>query len=166
LAKDEETKKTILLSYFDDIIEKDVVERYKIRKKEKIKLLAKFYLSNISSTITFSSLEELLHMNSVTIEKFSSMLEESFLILFTKVLHPSVKKQEKVARKVYSIDVGISNAIGFRIEEIIGKLMENIVAIELKRRNSTRKFTIGKNMERPKGKKLILFLEKILTLKN
>jgi predicted AAA+ superfamily ATPase len=34
LAKDEETKKTILLSYFDDIIEKDVVERYKIRKIE------------------------------------------------------------------------------------------------------------------------------------
>jgi|YelNatPaOPRAMG01_1025707.scaffolds.fasta_scaffold28309_2 predicted AAA+ superfamily ATPase len=154
LAKDEETKKTILLSYFDDIIEKDVVERYKIRKREKIKLLAKFYLSNISSPITFSSLEELLHMNSVTIENFSSMLEESFLIFFTKVFHPSVKKQEKVARKVYSIDVGISNAIGFRIEESIGKLMENIVAIELKRRNSTSEIYYWKEYGKAEGKEV------------
>jgi predicted AAA+ superfamily ATPase len=134
LTKDEEVKRTILLTYFDDIIEKDVVERYKIRKTEKLKMLAKFYLSNISSPTTFSSLEQFLNMNSVTIEKFSYLLEEAFLIFFAKIFHPSVKKQEKVARKVYCIDVGLSNAIGFKIEESIGKLMENVVAIELKRR--------------------------------
>jgi predicted AAA+ superfamily ATPase len=36
--------------------------------------------------------------------------------------------------KVYSIDTGISNAIGFRFMENFGKLMENLVAIELQRR--------------------------------
>ena len=113
LTKDEEVKRTILLTYFDDIIEKDVVERYKIRKTEKLKMLAKFYLSNISSPTTFSSLEQFLNMNSVTIEKFSYLLEEAFIIFFAKIFHLSVKKQEKVARKVYSIDVGLSNAIGF-----------------------------------------------------
>jgi hypothetical protein len=48
--------------------------------------------------------------------------------------HPSLKKQEKAPRKVYSIDTGLSNVVGFRLFETKGKLMENLVAIELKRR--------------------------------
>jgi predicted AAA+ superfamily ATPase len=154
LTKDEEVKRTILLTYFDDIIEKDVVERYKIRKTEKLKMLAKFYLSNISSPTTFSSLEQFLNMNSVTIEKFSYLLEEAFLIFFAKIFHPSVKKQEKVARKVYCIDVGLSNAIGFKIEESIGKLMENIVAIELKRRNPLLEIYYWKEYGKAEGKEV------------
>ncbi len=154
LTKDEETKKAILLTYFDDIIEKDVVERYKIRKTEKLKMLAKFYISNISSPITFSSLEQFLNTNSVTIEKFSYLLEEAFLIFFIKIFNPLVKKQEKVSRKVYSIDVGLSNAIGFKIEESIGKLMENIVAIELKRRNPLLEIYYWKEYGKAEGKEV------------
>jgi predicted AAA+ superfamily ATPase len=154
LTKDEEVKRTILLTYFDDIIEKDVVERYKIRKTEKLKMLAKFFLSNISSPTTFSSLEQFLNMNSVTIEKFSYLLEEAFLIFFAKIFHPSVKKQEKVARKVYCIDVGLSNAIGFKIEESIGKLMENVVAIELKRRNPLLEIYYWKEYGKAEGKEV------------
>jgi len=154
LTKDEEVKRTILLTYFDDIIEKDVVERYKIRKTEKLKMLAKFYLSNISSPTTFSSLEQFLNMNSVTIEKFSYLLEEAFLIFFAKIFHPSVKKQEKVARKVYCIDVGLSNAIGFKIEESINKLMENVVAIELKRRNPLLEIYYWKEYGKAEGKEV------------
>jgi predicted AAA+ superfamily ATPase len=154
LTKDEEVKRTILLTYFDDIIEKDVVERYKIRKTEKLKMLAKFYLSNISSPTTFSSLEQFLNMNSVTIEKFYYLLEEAFLIFFAKIFHPSVKKQEKVARKVYCIDVGLSNAIGFKIEESIGKLMENVVAIELKRRNPLLEIYYWKEYGKAEGKEV------------
>ena len=84
LAKNEEIKKEILLTYFEDIIEKDVVERYKIRSKEKLKVLAKFYLSNISSPITFSSLKNFLNINTVSIENFSLYLEEAFLIFLLK----------------------------------------------------------------------------------
>ncbi|NAZ25929.1 MAG: AAA family ATPase [Nanoarchaeota archaeon] len=134
LSKDDEIKKKILLQYFDDIIEKDIIFRYNIREKEKIKILAKFYLSNISSLTTFSSLEDFLKINKLTIERFSNYMAESFLIFFVKMYHPSLKKQEKAPRKVYSIDTGLSNAVGFRLFETKGKLMENLVAIELKRR--------------------------------
>lgn len=47
-----------------------------------------------------------------------------------------MKEQEKARRKVYSIDSGLSNAIGFRFTKNSGKLMENIVAIQLKIRQS------------------------------
>jgi len=165
LTKDEELKKTILLTYFDDIIDKDVVERYKIRKSEKLKALAKFYLSNISSPITFSSLEQFIKTNPVTIEKFSTLLEEAFLIFFTKIFHPSVKKQEKAARKVYSIDTGLCNAVGFKIEESIGKLMENAVAIELKRRNPILEIYYWKEYGRAEGKEVDFVLREGFNVK-
>ena len=165
LAKDEEVKKNILLTYFDDIISKDVAERYKIREVEKLRTLAKFYLSNISSPITFSSLEDLVKINSVTIERFSSFLEEAFLIFFTKIFHPSVKKQEKVARKVYSIDVGLSNVVGFRLEESIGKLMENVVAIELKRRDPFSQFYYWKEYGKAEGDEVDFVIRENFTTK-
>ena len=47
-----------------------------------------------------------------------------------------MKGQEKAQRKVYTIDSGLSNTIGFRFTKNYGKLMENIVALELKRRQT------------------------------
>jgi len=135
VSDSKDLKKEILQNYFEDIIAKDIVERYKIKKIEKLKLLAKFYLTNISSLITFNSLEKLLNINADTIESFSKYLEEVGMVFFLSLFHPSLKKQEKAPRKVFSIDTGLSNSIGFRISENFGKIMENCVAIELLRKS-------------------------------
>lgn len=45
-----------------------------------------------------------------------------------------VKEQEKSPRKIYSIDTGLCNSLGFKFSENIGRLAENIVFLELKRR--------------------------------
>jgi len=50
-----------------------------------------------------------------------------------------------------SIDTGLSNVVGFRLFETKGKLIENLVAIELKMREKN--FIIGKNMENRKNRK-------------
>lgn len=128
-----EVKKEILLNYFTDIITKDIVERYEVRKIDELKTLAKFYLTNVSRYITFSSLQDFLKISSDTIQKFSLYLEEVFIIFFSKMFHPSLKKQEKAPRKVYCIDTGLCNAIGFKLNVNYGSLMENLVAIKLKR---------------------------------
>ncbi|MGQ9691676.1 MAG: DUF4143 domain-containing protein, partial [Thermoproteota archaeon] len=59
------------------------------------------------------------------------------VLFFVSRFSPTLKEQERAARKVYSIDTGISNAVGFKIFENYGKTMENIVAVELLRRFST-----------------------------
>jgi len=163
LSKDEEVKKQILLNYFGDIIEKDIIERYKIREGEKLRALARFYFSNISSPITFSSLKDFLNINTVTIDKFSNCMEESFLIFFVKMFHPSLKKQEKAARKVYSIDSGLANVVGFKLFETVGKLMENSVAIELKRRN--REFYYWKEYGKSEGQEVDFIIRENFNVK-
>ena len=127
-------KKEILLAYFEDILNKDLVRRYKIRKSEKLKALIKFYLSNPSSLITFSSLEKSLEISADTIEKFSNYFQASYLIFFLKRFSFKVKEQEKSPRKVYAIDTGLANTIGFRFSQNLGKLAENVVFLELKRK--------------------------------
>ena len=135
-------KKQLALTYFDDILTKDIERRYKLKKSEKLRALARFYLTNISNTITFNSLKKSLDTTTNTIEKFSSYLEEAGMIFFVKRFSFKVKEQEKSARKVYSIDVGLANAIGFKFSSDIGKIAENMVAIELKRKE-----TLDTNME-------------------
>ena len=126
-------KKQLLLTYFDDILTKDIEKRYNLRRGEKLRVLAKFYLTNISSTITFNSLKRFLGTTTNTIEKYSSYLEEANIIFFVKRFSFKVKNQEKSPRKVYSVDVGLANAVGFRVSENLGRVAENIVAIELKK---------------------------------
>lgn len=135
------SKKELLLSYLDDLLEKDLVKRYKIRKVEKLKSLVKFYLSNISSLTTFSSIEKFLNLSSDTVEKFSSYLENIYLLFFLKRFSYKVKEQEKSPRKVYAVDTGLINQVGFRFSENFGRLAENIVFLHLLRKKLVEKQT-------------------------
>lgn len=126
-----ENKKEILLTYFDDLIEKDLIRRYKIRKGEKLKELLRFYFSNISSPITFGSAEKFLGISADTIQKFSSAMENSYLLFFNKRFSFKVKEQEQSPRKIYAIDPGLANVVGFKFSENLGKTAENAVYLEL-----------------------------------
>ncbi len=131
-----EQKKEILLHYFEDLINKDLLRRFKIRKEQALKSLIKFYLSNVATLTTFNSIEKFLQLSGDTIDKFSGYLEQAYLVFFLKRFSFKVKEQEKNPKKVYAIDTGLSNAIGFRFSENIGRLAENLVFLELKRRQS------------------------------
>jgi hypothetical protein len=131
-----EHKKEILLNYFEDLVNKDLLRRFSIRKPQELRALARFYLSNVASLTTFGSLAKSLKISASTIEKFSGYLEQVYLVSFLKRFSFKVREQEKSPRKVYSIDTGLSNAVGFRFSENLGRLAENIVFLELKRRQS------------------------------
>lgn len=124
-------KRQILQNYYNDILTRDIAERFKIKEIDKLKALAKYYLTNISNTISFSSVKKFLNMPLRTVERFSYYLESCFLIFFVKVFSKSIKRQEKVPRKVYCIDCGIPNVMGLRFSENLGRLAENLVFLEL-----------------------------------
>ena len=129
-------KKEILLSYFEDLVTKDLLRRFKVKKSMELKSLVKYYLSNTSNLTTFSSTEKYLKLTASTIEKFSGYFEDVYLAFFLKRFSFTVKGQEKSPRKVYAIDTGLCNTICFRFSENIGRLVENIVFLELQRRQA------------------------------
>ncbi|PIP16773.1 MAG: ATPase [bacterium (Candidatus Ratteibacteria) CG23_combo_of_CG06-09_8_20_14_all_48_7] len=136
LNQNPEFKIRVNRSYYEDIINKDIIQRFRIKKIEQMRALARFYLTNISSLMNFHKAGEFIKTPVETIRRFSSYLEAANLVFFIKRFSFSVKEQENSPRKVYSIDTGISNSIGFRFSYNWGKLLENVVAIELKRRQS------------------------------
>jgi predicted AAA+ superfamily ATPase len=141
-------KEELLLSYFDTILIKDVANRYRIRNQDRLRFLAKFYLTNVSSQITFNSISNSTKegktkgMPVKTVQRFSEYLASSYLFFFVKRFSFSVKEQENSPRKVYSIDNGFVGVIGFNFTEIRGRLLENLVACEL-----LRKTNMGRNTE-------------------
>ncbi|MEW6607158.1 MAG: ATP-binding protein [bacterium] len=129
-------KKDILLRYYEDVLNKDLIKRFNIRRKEAIKSLAKYYLTNISNLITFNSIEKYLNLSADTIEKFSTYFEDAYILFFLKRFSFKVKEQDKSPKKVYSIDTGLANTIGFRTSENSGRLLENITFLKLKEKMS------------------------------
>ncbi len=136
LIDEPDIKKKILIDYYETIINRDIIRRYKVREIEKLRNLAKYYLTNISSTITYRKAGNFLEIPTETVSRFSEYLKTAKLIYFVDKFSFSIKEQSRSPKKVYSIDTGLSNAIGFRFRENYGRLMENVVAIELFRKIS------------------------------
>ncbi len=124
----------LLSSYFETIILKDVAERYKVKEIANLRKLAVYYLTNIAGRITYNSIKEFLHLPLNSIERYSYYFEEVYLIDFVPCFSYSLKSQEKLPRKVYCVDTGLAEIVGFRFMDNHGKFMENLVFVELKRR--------------------------------
>ncbi len=136
LIDDEEIKGKIIAEYYETIINRDIIQRYKIREIEKLKILTKYYITNISSPITFRSISKFIKIPTETISRFSEYLENAKMLFLVKKFSFSLKEQENSPRKIYCIDNGFFTSMGFQFRENLGKLMENAVAIELQRRKS------------------------------
>jgi predicted AAA+ superfamily ATPase len=127
-------KEELLREYFRDIIVKDIIKRFKIREISKIEDLAKFYLTNIGNPISFNKVKNYLKLSLDTTERFSKYLEIARLCFFLPKFSFSLKSQILSPKKVYSIDSGLSNTIGFRFSENLGQTLENIAFLEFQRK--------------------------------
>jgi len=96
-----EEKKEILTNYFEDIIAKDVAERHRIKKVEKLRGLAQFYLANVSSLASFRKIKEFLGLSLDSVERFSFYLEEAYLLFLKTKFAYSLKEQEINPRRIY-----------------------------------------------------------------
>ncbi len=129
--------RSFLAENYKDIIERDVIQRYNIKYRGVLRELARYYVSNSAMKVSFNKLRNILGVKSVqTIKNYSHYLSNAYLIFLIEKYSPKLKTQYISPKKVYCVDNGIINTIGFKISQNIGNLMENLVAIELLRRKS------------------------------
>ncbi len=120
---------------YESIIYRDIVARYKLTNAPTLKKLVFFLASNCSKETTYNALRKFLGLGSVTtVSDYCGYLENSYLCFFVNRYHASVKVQSQSPKKVYFIDHALAKTIGFHFSEDHGRLLENIVFIELKRR--------------------------------
>jgi len=135
LTKDELLQKELLTQYFNDILTRDIVNRYKVKDEDKLENLALFYSTNFTGKYSFNRIKKVIdfHLSLDSIQRFSKYLKDAFLIDFLPRFSYSLKNQMQTGRKVYFIDNGMHNSIAFKFSKDKGKLLENAVFHHLKR---------------------------------
>jgi len=127
---------TLLEQYFKDIIYRDIIARYSTRNIKEIKEMTLFLASNIGTVQSYKNLKEIIGVKSLnTIKNYLEILENVFLFFRVELFAYSVKKQIYNPSKIYSVDSALSNSVAFKFSENIGHIYENLVFMELKRRN-------------------------------
>ncbi len=134
LIDDRDLKNAELKSYFDSILLRDIVARYKLDNFEVLEKLSILLLSNIANLISNNKLKNILNVSYETIDKYIEYLKNAFLVYTVSKFDWSVKKQLVAPKKIYSIDTGLSRRISFEVGKRRGDLLENLVFLELKRR--------------------------------
>ena len=128
-------KNRILTSYYDTILIKDIALRHKIRNIPKLQDLSRFFLTNISKIISMNKIKDVLGVSLETIQRFSEYLENSYLLCFLPKFDYSYAKQVANPKKIYCLDSGLRNNAAFQFSKDYGRLLENLVYIELRKRN-------------------------------
>jgi len=127
--------KAYLKSLYESIIYRDIIVRYKLANETALKELVLFSASNVGKEISFNSLKQMTGLKSASsIKEYFAYLENSYLLFLLPKFDYSLKKQIYTAKKVYMIDPGFAGTVAFRTSEDRGRLLENVVYLELKRR--------------------------------
>lgn len=127
--------KNYLSTLFDSILLKDILKRFRVRQTQQLYDLSNFLLSNYTNLLSFNQIKEALDFNSVaTVQKFIGYLEETYLFQrITRYSH-KIKQHQKSPHKIYIIDNGFIKARSFELSPNYGRLLENLVFVELLRR--------------------------------
>ena len=129
-----EDDRRLLQENYENIIYRDIIKRFNRNLEKPIKEVSLFLLSNISKESSIRAISKTIHVKNLsTIKSILETFENSFLFFFVNKFDFSVKKQIQNPRKVYCIDTGFSIHGGFSVSEDKGRVLENIVFLQLKR---------------------------------
>lgn len=129
----EEYKTKLLAQYFDDIVYKDIVDRYNLTS-QKVKDLALYLATNLTGLVSLRNLRNSLGLSYDTSKDYLGYFQEAFLFFVVDHFSYSLQEQKTLPSKVYCIDNGLRNAVSLHFSKDEGKLVENMVFLELKRR--------------------------------
>ena len=129
-------KQEILRELLIDIIQRDIVVRYKLRDSKTAISLVLYLLTNTGKEFSYNKLKKIFDLGSInTAIAFVSYFEDSYLLFTVPKFDYSLKKQIVNAKKVYSIDNGLSNANSTSFSSDLGRMLENSVFLHLRRRH-------------------------------
>ena len=147
IYENKDKHKLILQEYVDLIIYKDLIERYGITNRNLVKLLVKYCYVNISTPLSQNKLFNDLKSQGISLSKntlyeYIDYLREVYAIFTIPLYSRSVGEQNRNPLKLYAIDTGFK-AI-FSISQDIGRVIENVVMLQLRRNNVALHYWAGK----------------------
>ncbi len=124
-----------LKTLYENILFRDVMVRNNLTNEKELLQLIYFLASNLSRLSSYNKLAQIIGVSSATtIRNYIEFLRNSYILFEVNKFDFSVKKQIQNPKKIYFIDQALAASLGFQFSEEYGRIMENIVFLELKRR--------------------------------
>ena len=145
LSADKSMKLRLLQGYFNTMLFRDLAERHAIKNIEALRYFLKRVMQNLTKTTSINAIANDMRSNGVSVSKddlynWADWAVESYLFVRYPKYSRSLVKENQSLRKYYVIDTGMRQAVLMPQSEDKGKLLENIVALELfRRRGADRK---------------------------
>ena len=123
-----------LQGIYNTVLVKDVLTRHEIRNMGILQSLVRFLFSNVGSITNIHTISKQLGVSSPMIRNYINSLEEAYIIYKAERYDVRGKRVLRSNEKYYAADLGMRNAmIGWRGDDM-GRQIENIVYLELRRR--------------------------------
>jgi len=120
--------------YFEDILNKDILNRYRIREIKELKNLILFLFSNVGGIYSYSTLKDVCGIKSPsTIKNYIDYFQNVFLLYQVPRFDYSIRKQKISSSKVYAGDNSFLKTVSFNFTENKGRRLENLVFLHLVR---------------------------------
>jgi predicted AAA+ superfamily ATPase len=133
---DKELQNKILQEYFNVMVLRDLIERYKITQVEILKYFCKRVVGNSAGEFSVHKIYNELKSQGYKISKdtiyaYQEYVEAIYLARFIPKYAHSVIKSELSQKKSYVIDQGMGVAMDFKLSQDKGRLLETTVGLEL-----------------------------------
>ncbi len=138
LSSTESQRRKLLQSYYKTIFYRDILERYNIKARYILDALMNDFLETYAGVFSITRFERHLKNHGLpgskrTIANYLHYLKEAFFIIANEKFSFSPRKRALNPKKTYLIDTGFAS-LGHPFTESRGRILENVVAVELFRR--------------------------------
>lgn len=128
-----------LSGVYSTIVLKDVVLREKISDTKMLESVVRFIFDSIGNPISAKKIADTMtssgrKIDTKTVEKYLSALQESFIIYEAKRYDAKGKTYLKLLEKYYAADIGLCFLLLGQKANDVGHILENVVYLELIRR--------------------------------
>lgn len=131
--------RSYLEGLYNTIVVKDIINHSKISEPKMLKSILKFIFDNIGNPLSSKKIADTMtssgrRIDTRTVEKYLNALTESYIIYQAKRYNIKGKQYLKTLEKYYVVDIGLRLMLFGSKQIDAGRILENIVYLELLRR--------------------------------
>lgn len=133
LENSEDKKLLLLQQYFEDIIHKDVIDRYSIRNAKQLIEIARYLVSTAGSKVSINRLSKIFGLSKESISIYLNHMIDAYLLHEVTYFSYSAKIKHDVTKlpKLYCIDNGLISTVSTKYSKNKGQMFENAVFLNL-----------------------------------
>ena len=120
-------KEKLLKQYFEDLLYRDIVSRYRLRDVRTLKNIAIYCMTNVSNLFSYTRLKNVLSVPLDVVRNYTGYMAETYMIREVPKHSFKINEQLRNPKKIYVMDNGLRNAVSYRFSEDLGRLAENAV---------------------------------------